>query len=432
MPSTGNMAQRGHKERLSRKHPSKQLGKQLPVCHELESDYSNEEAVASGPPPIKVPASVHKDQTPAAIAALHKIPELQGEEATTPTPKNLRQRLGRSWLGQMPSPRLPPVDTGLYRTPTSMNAKMQGAFKEVLPSDAILAASHMHGVREAYPHKSPRKAGTLRFDELPPLTPGRKRATAAYTDRLQPGSPRFRKAFDAPTTGWRDSQRGFAVVSSLQTLAISLSRLSSKPSICKILENEEELVRFGGHSSPSGVYSYARQLKRSALAYGRPALKPNEKPGNSGCQSPKAVLDVDLTDSDFRQSEEKPHTKLIHVIRRQVYETISKEQVACPVVVRFSGPAARQEHNEWHDDAQTIQIEVQIDLAAERESCPSSADTVAASLRSSPETHDDSLEPSEHSAIHEPQESPSSTRRNSAEAHELVMQVVEGLVGLQP
>ena len=60
-----------------------------------------------------------------------------------------------------------------------------------------------------------------------------------------------------------------------------------------------------------------------------------------------------------RQSEEKPHAKLIHLIRRQVYETIAKEQVACPVLVRFRGPAAAgQEHNEWHDDAQTIQIEV--------------------------------------------------------------------------
>ena len=81
------------------------------------------------------------------------------------------------------------------------------------------------------------------------------------------------------------------MVSSLQTLAISLSRLSSKPSICKILENNEEIVRFGGPSSPSGVHSYARQLKRSAIAYGRPALKPSEKPvNNSGCESPKALF----------------------------------------------------------------------------------------------------------------------------------------------
>ena len=126
------------------------------------------------------------------------------EQAATPTPKKLRQRLDQSWLVQMPSPRLPPVDIGLYRrlvdalqvrlnsvklssvenqfellnleesavavrrTPTTMNAKMQGAFKGIMPPTAIMAASHMHGVREAYHHKCPRKRYTIGFDERLP------------------------------------------------------------------------------------------------------------------------------------------------------------------------------------------------------------------------------------------------------------------------
>ena len=66
--STWNMEQRGHKERLSRKHPSKQLGKQLPACHEFESDYYNEEVAASGPPPIEVPAAYLRTSISHAMA----------------------------------------------------------------------------------------------------------------------------------------------------------------------------------------------------------------------------------------------------------------------------------------------------------------------------------------------------------------------------
>ena len=124
---------------------------------------------------------------------------------------------------------------------------------------------------------------------LPPLTHGRKRATAAYTERLQAVSPRRktsppRDGWDG-IDGWQDSQRGFAVVSSLQALAISLGRLNSKPSTCRILQHGE--LEFGDpeaeafRAPPMQPFSYAKQLERSALAYG--LIQPKEKE-ESGCR----------------------------------------------------------------------------------------------------------------------------------------------------
>ena len=53
-----------------------------------------------------------------------------------------------------------------------MHTKMQSAFKGVMPANAVMAASHMHGVREAYHHKSSHQHVILGCDELLPQREG--------------------------------------------------------------------------------------------------------------------------------------------------------------------------------------------------------------------------------------------------------------------
>eukprot|EP00435_Cladocopium_sp_Y103_P063241 s34_g24.t2 len=181
-------------------------------------------------------------------------------------PRRLQQRLERSFLLQGHTPRLPPVESRLYKVPKVTEMKLRTAFDHVIPRHVIVASSDMLGIREGYVHKVKQLGldDSLSSFRLPRATYTepiqRRMAAQRNAKRKAPGS-------DAPA----ERPQTLTVLGDLQALAASLLRLSSKPSISHLLATDPRAPTMPLPSKPPRrlprLSGYSRSLAQSARAY---------------------------------------------------------------------------------------------------------------------------------------------------------------------
>lgn len=232
-------------------------------------------------------------------------------------PRQCQKRLERSFLLEARTPRLPPVETLLYKAPKVTEMKLRVAFQRLMPRHVLVASANMRGVREGYVHK----AKQLGLDDSLPSV---RVARATYTEpvkqskRVKQARRRKLKPKRAET---EDDLDDLTVVGGLQVLAASLLRLSSKPSIATLLDTNPHRPRMPPRAEPlrqklPRLSRYAESLARSERAYGsrerspQPEVLPASEEPDPGRDAENAALE-----------ERADAAALNLVVRRLAYES---------------------------------------------------------------------------------------------------------------
>lgn len=197
------------------------------------------------------------------------IEDAQRQRNFVAVPRRLQQRLERSFLLQGQTPRLPPVESRLYKAPKVTEMNLRTAFDHMIPRHVIVASSDMLGIRGGYVHKV-KQLGL--DDSLSSFRVPRATYTEPIQRRMAAQRNAKRKAAAAATAAEKAPERPqtLTVLGDLQALAASLLRLSSKPSISHLLATDPHAPTMPRPPQPRRLprlSGYSRSLAQSARAY---------------------------------------------------------------------------------------------------------------------------------------------------------------------
>eukprot|EP00931_Biecheleriopsis_adriatica_P002994 TRINITY_DN10420_c0_g1_i3.p1 TRINITY_DN10420_c0_g1~~TRINITY_DN10420_c0_g1_i3.p1 ORF type:complete len:1709 (+),score=288.78 TRINITY_DN10420_c0_g1_i3:180-5306(+) len=199
----------------------------------------------------------------------------QDEVPLPPSPLAAQRRFQQSNRVNPTSPRLPPVQAGLYNAPLTAEANLTSSFQKFLTQHETMKISNMHGLRRG-------RALTKKLPSIPSTASsmtnrtigswtqshGRKfRSSPTYTNPIIPVKPpapsTLRKELQQPQRDFAD----FAMVGNLQTLACSLLRISSKPSLgdsVSALQKQDDELQL-----KQGIATFVERVERCARTYGQ-------------------------------------------------------------------------------------------------------------------------------------------------------------------